>query len=76
MEPVSKLCGTLPEGLQLESFHEPPPPKKNLLTEAQYLHEFILQMRKAVPAQTMLPQHAKEFDRWAVSESNAIAAAD
>ena len=34
--PVPKLCGTLPEGLELDSFHEQPLPKTNHFTEAQY----------------------------------------
>ena len=62
MDPVSKICGSLPEGFVLESFHEPPVPKTTQFTEAQYLHDFMLQMRKGVPTQTMLPQHAKEFE--------------
>ena len=76
MDPVSRICGTLPDGCDLRSFHEPPPPKSKQQTEARYAHEFVLQMREAVPAQTALPQHAKQIGLRAVSESSAIAAAD
>ena len=74
-EPLSRFCGTLPNGSRLEEFHEPPLRVHARDKEGQYRQGFAAQSRKAFPSRASDCVLVNSSIPWTIGEFEALEAA-
>ena len=70
--PPSLRCGCLPEGLSLESFHQPPENVRGQNLEGQYLVDFSQQAKFVVPSSEVFCDDIAEVPELQIPVQDAL----